>query len=118
MRVFTEMASMASSRLLGASAEERISNEQLAQQMAEIALDDPELAAHYARMATTVPALRVQRAREDAEWSVERGRTGCPGLIAEIKRRGAGETTPTEKAEDRTGARPKAERQNWGHADV
>jgi hypothetical protein len=71
MKVFTKLAWMASSCLLGASAEMRINNEQLADRMAEMALNDPELAAHYARMAAAVPALRAQRAREDAEWSVE-----------------------------------------------
>ncbi|MGO9113771.1 MAG: hypothetical protein ACLP9L_31460 [Thermoguttaceae bacterium] len=101
MRVFTEMASVASSRLLGASAEGRISNEELAQQMAQMALNDPELAAHYARMAGTARTLRVQRAREDAEWSVESPRSDGPGLSAEAKRRAAGETTPTAKAAPR-----------------
>ena len=32
-----------------------------------MALSDPDLAEHYARMAAAVPALQVQRATEDAE---------------------------------------------------
>ncbi len=101
MKVFTKMAWLASSRLLGASAERRISNEQLAEQMAEMALNDPELAAHCARMAAAVPSLRAQRASEDAEWSVESPRSDRPGRIADAKHRGAGETNPTAKAAPR-----------------
>ena len=101
MKVFTKMASMASSCLFGTSAERRISNEQLAEQMAEMALNDPELAAHYERMAAAVPALRAQRAREDAEWSVESPRSDRPVRIADTKHRDAEETTPTAKAAPR-----------------
>jgi len=67
MRVFQQMAAMASSRLLGASAEFRISNSELANLMEEIALRDPELVAHYARLTAALPALQSQRAAEDAE---------------------------------------------------
>ncbi len=101
MTVFTKMASMASSRLLGASAERRISNEQLAEQMAEMALNDPELAAHYARLAAAAPALQAQRAREDAEWSIGSPRRDPSGRIAATKQRDAGETTPKAKAAPR-----------------
>ena len=102
MTVFTKMASMASSRLLGASAERRISNEQLAEQMAEMALNDPELAAHHcARLAAAAPALQAQRAHEDAEWSIESPRRDPSGRIAATKQRDAGETTPKAKAAPR-----------------
>ena len=57
---------MAASQLLGGSAESRWSNEQLAKQLEEMALDDPELAAHYRRLAEAVPALRAVRMQEDA----------------------------------------------------
>jgi len=60
------MASMAASHLLGGSAESRSSNEQLAKQLEKIALDDPELAAHYRRLAEALPALKAVRLREDA----------------------------------------------------
>jgi len=60
------MASMAAGQLLGGSAESRCSNEQLAKQLEEMALDDPELAAHYQRMAEAIPALRAVRSLEDA----------------------------------------------------
>ena len=66
MNVFRKMASVAASQLLGGSAESRCSNEQLAKQLEEIALDDPELAAHYRRMAEAVPALQAVRVLEDA----------------------------------------------------
>jgi hypothetical protein len=59
------MASVAASRLLGASAESRCSNEELAQQLERMALDDPELAAHYQRLAEAVPALQAVRWMED-----------------------------------------------------
>jgi hypothetical protein len=98
MRVFAEMASIASSHLLGASAEGRISNEQLAEQMAEIALHDPELAEHYARMAAAQPALRTQRGRDDSALLTEWRGSGLIGLIRESKRCGCGETSSTTKA--------------------
>ena len=66
MHVFSRMASVAASQLLGASAESRCSNEQLAKQLEQMALDDPELAAHYRRLAEAVPALQAVRMLEDA----------------------------------------------------
>jgi hypothetical protein len=66
MNVFNMMASVAANQLLGASAESRWSNEQLARQLEKLALDDPELAAHYQRLAEAVPALQAARLLEDA----------------------------------------------------
>jgi hypothetical protein len=66
MNVFKVMASVAANQLLGGSAESRCSNEQLARQLEEMALDDPELAAHYRRLAEAVPALQAARLLEDA----------------------------------------------------
>jgi hypothetical protein len=66
MDIFRRMASMAAANLLGASAGRRITNEQLALQLEQMALTDPELAEHYARLAAAVPALEAQRAVEDA----------------------------------------------------
>ncbi len=66
MLVFKRMAALAASRLLGASAESRWSNEQLAKLLEEMALDDPELAAHYQRLEEALPALREVRRMEDA----------------------------------------------------
>lgn len=67
MKAFREMAALASRQLLGASSGRRISNGELARLMEEIALNDPELAEHYARMAAARPVLQAQRAAEDAE---------------------------------------------------
>jgi hypothetical protein len=67
MELFRRMASMASANLLGASAGQRITNAQLAAQLEQMALSDPELAEHYARLAAAVPSLQAQRAVEDAE---------------------------------------------------
>jgi hypothetical protein len=67
MDVFHRMAYLAAGNLLGASAEERVTNEQLAVQLEQMALSDPDLAEHYARMAAAVPALQMQRAVEDVE---------------------------------------------------
>ncbi len=67
MELFHRMAYMAAANLLGASAERRITNEQLSEQLEQMALSDPELAEHYARMAAAVPVLQVQRALEDIE---------------------------------------------------
>jgi hypothetical protein len=61
------MAHMAAANLLGASAERRITNEQLSAELEQMALSDPDLAEHYARMAAAVPVLQVQRAMEDVE---------------------------------------------------
>ena len=66
MNVFRTMASVAASQLLGGSAESRWSNEQLACELEGIALDDPELAAHYRRLAEALPALQALRSQEDA----------------------------------------------------
>jgi len=66
MNVFRNMASVAASQLLGGSAESRWSNEQLAKQLEVMALEDPELAAHYRRLAEAVPALQAARLLEDA----------------------------------------------------
>ena len=41
--------------------------EQLAEQLEQMALSDPDLAEHYARLAAALPALQVQRALEDVE---------------------------------------------------
>jgi len=57
---------MAASQLLGGSAESRWSNEQVAKQLEEMALDDPELAAHYRDLAEAAPALQAVRLLEDA----------------------------------------------------
>ena len=67
MELFSRMARMAAADLLGTSAEQRTSNAELAQQLEQMALDDPELAAHYARMAAALPAFQVRRAEEDLE---------------------------------------------------
>jgi len=67
MEVFRRMACLAAANLLGASASRRITNEQLAEQLEQLALSDPDLAEHYARMAAAVPAFQVQRAMEDVE---------------------------------------------------
>ncbi len=67
MEVFHRMAHLAAGRLLGASAETRITNRQLAEQLEQMALSDPDLAEHYARTAAALPALQIQRAVEDAE---------------------------------------------------
>jgi hypothetical protein len=61
------MAYLAAANLLGASAERRITNEQLSEQLEQMALSDTELAEHYARMAAARPVLEVQRALEDTE---------------------------------------------------
>ncbi len=66
MRVFRTMAAVAASQLLGGSAESRWSNEQLAKQLEEMALDDPELAAHYQGLVKALPALKAVRSMEDA----------------------------------------------------
>jgi hypothetical protein len=92
MKVFAKMSSMVSSLLLGASAERRIKNEQLARRIAATAPNDAELAAYYARLAATLPALQAQRAREDAEWSVQSPRRDYSGRIAEAKLRCDGES--------------------------
>jgi len=63
------MASMAAANLLGASAARRITNEQLALQMEQMALNDPDLAEHFARLAAGLPALQSQRATEDAQMA-------------------------------------------------
>ena len=73
MEVFHRMAYLAAGKLLGASAGRRITNEQLAEQLEQMALSDPDLAEHYTRMAAALPALHIQRAVEDAE--VESART-------------------------------------------
>jgi hypothetical protein len=67
MEVFHRMAYLAAANLMGASASKRITNEQLAEQLEEMALSDPDLAEHYASMAAGLPALQAQRAAEDAE---------------------------------------------------
>ncbi len=67
MKVFHRMANLAAAKLLGASAGRRITNEQLAEQLEQMVLGDPELAEHYGRLAAALPALRAQRALEDAE---------------------------------------------------
>jgi hypothetical protein len=61
------MARLAAGKLLGASAGRRITSEELAEELQEMALSDPELAEHYARMAVALPALESQRELEDAE---------------------------------------------------
>ncbi len=66
MLIFKRMAAAAASQLLGGSAESRLSNEQLAKLLEEMALDDPELAAHYQRLAEAIPALQAVRMMEDA----------------------------------------------------
>jgi hypothetical protein len=60
------MAAAAASHLLGGSAESRWTNEQLARQLEEMALDDPELAAHYRGLTEALPALKAVRSLEDA----------------------------------------------------
>lgn len=67
MEVFHRMAYLAAGRLLGASAGRRITNEQLAVQLEEMALSDPDLSEHYARATAALPAFQVQRDMEDAE---------------------------------------------------
>jgi hypothetical protein len=67
MEVFHRMAYLAAGKLLGASADRRITNEQLAEELEQVALSDPDLADHYARVAAALPALQAQRALEDAE---------------------------------------------------
>ena len=69
MRLFEQMAGFAAANLLGASADQRISNEQLSEQLERMALSDPELAEHYARLCAALPALQARRALEDAEMS-------------------------------------------------
>ena len=67
MDLFSRMARTAAADLLGTSAEQRTSNAELAQRLEQMALEDPELAAHYARMAAALPAFQLQRAQEDLE---------------------------------------------------
>jgi len=67
MELFHRMASLAAANLLGASAERRITNDQLSEQLELMALSDPDLAEHYSRLAAALPALQVQRAAEDIE---------------------------------------------------
>jgi len=67
MELFHRMANLAAANLLGASAERRITNKQLSEQLEQMALSDPDLTEHYARMAAALPALQVQRALEDIE---------------------------------------------------
>ena len=67
MDVFHRMAYFAAAKLMGTSASRRITNEQLAAELERIALDDPDLAEHYARLAAAAPPLQVQRAMEDLE---------------------------------------------------
>jgi hypothetical protein len=75
MDVFHRMAYTAAANLMGVSASHRISNEQLAEQFQRIALEDPDLDEHYARLASAVPVLQVKRAMEDLELeAVERPR--------------------------------------------
>lgn len=61
------MARFAAAELLGRSAGNRISLPQLAAQMEEMAVNDPELAEHFRRQAAALPALRALRAIEDRE---------------------------------------------------
>jgi hypothetical protein len=67
MELFHRVAYLASAELLGVSAEHRITNEKLAEELELIALSDPELAEYYAQMARALPALQAQRAMEDRE---------------------------------------------------
>ena len=67
MQLFNRMAYLAAANLMGLSPQRRLSNEQLSEQLEQMALSDPELAEHYARMAAALPALQAQRAMEDAE---------------------------------------------------
>jgi hypothetical protein len=67
MELFRRMASVAAADLLGASAGQRITNQHLAAQLEQMALSDPELGEHYARLSAAVPSLQAQRALEDAE---------------------------------------------------
>ena len=67
MELFHRMAYLAAANLMGASAERRITNEQLAEQLEQMALSDPDLAEHYGRMVAALPALQVQRDLEDIE---------------------------------------------------
>ena len=67
MELFHRMAYLAAANLMGVSPQRRVTNEQLSEQLEEMALNDPDLAEHYARMAAALPALQTQRASEDAE---------------------------------------------------
>jgi hypothetical protein len=67
MDVFHRMAYLAAANLMGVSAGRRMTNEQLAKQLEQMALGDPDLAEHYARLSAALPALQAQRALEDAE---------------------------------------------------
>jgi hypothetical protein len=72
MELFHRMAYLAAARLMGASANRRITNQQLADELELLALSDPELAEHYGQLAAALPAFQVQRAAEDAELASAR----------------------------------------------
>ena len=67
MKLFERMANLAAANLLGASAERRITNRQLSEELEQMALSDPELVGHYAwlRIPEFLVAIAVPRAAKE-----------------------------------------------------
>jgi hypothetical protein len=72
MELFHRMAYLASAKLMGSSANRRITNEQLVKELESMAVNDADLAEHYGRLAAALPAFEAQRAAEDAEMEPQR----------------------------------------------
>lgn len=66
MNVFKKIAGLAASELLGRSADNPASVDDLADKMESIALDDPELAEHYKRLEESGPVMETVRLEEEA----------------------------------------------------
>jgi hypothetical protein len=67
MNLFNRLAAYAAARLLGTSADRRISNVQLAGELEHMALSDPDLAEHYAREARMGHVFNRLRSMEDKQ---------------------------------------------------
>jgi hypothetical protein len=67
MKSFSDTTPRASLPVLNDSSKSRISDAECANSKGKMALADPDLAEHYARVAAALPALEAQRALEDAE---------------------------------------------------
>lgn len=66
MYVFQRLAGLAASQLLGRTAENPASLDELAGSFESIALDDPELAEHYKRLAETGEKIQAVRLLEES----------------------------------------------------
>jgi hypothetical protein len=67
MNLFNRIAAYAAARLLGSSADRRISTVQLAGELEQMALSDPDLAEHYARQLKNRDIFRAWRATEEQQ---------------------------------------------------